>query len=152
MLAMSKSRSKRLQPVARIAKDKEKKESLSVAAARSELEVHENKLKELLTYKEEYLIDFNRRAQRGVSGAQIAQYRQFIVRLDDAVEQQQQQVIQCKAKLQQLLNQWQQARGRVKALDTVIDKAQEQERYANNKKEQNMADEMSQQAHNRNKN
>ncbi len=144
MVTMANSRSKRLQPVSRLAKDKEKKDSQSLAAARGELESQQKKLDELLSYKEEYLIDFNRRAQRGVSGAQISQYRQFIVRLDDAIDHQQKLVIQCKTKVQQSVQVWQESRGRAQALENVIDKAENEERKQQDKKEQRQADELAQ--------
>ncbi len=144
MVTMANSRSKRLQPVSRLAKDKEKKDSQSLAAARGELESQQKKLDELLSYKEEYLIDFNRRAQRGVNGAQISQYRQFIVRLDDAIDHQQKLVIQCKTKVQQSVQVWQESRGRAQALENVIDKAENEERKQQDKKEQRQADELAQ--------
>lgn len=144
MVAMASSRSKRLQPVSRLAKDKEKKDSQSLAAARGELESQQKKLDELLSYKEEYLIDFNRRAQRGVSGAQISQYRQFIVRLDEAIDHQQKLVIQSKTKVQQSIQVWQESRGRAQALENVIDKAEHEERKRQDKKEQIQADELAQ--------
>jgi flagellar protein FliJ len=152
MLAMKESRSNRLQPVAKLAKNEESKATEDLAFAQNQLAEAQTKLSELQNYREEYLIDFNAKAQRGVTGIQIAQYQQFLGKLDDALQQQDQNVIKAKTQLEQTKSKWQQKRSRVQALDTVIDQSLAEEQRQRNKSEQNQQDEISSQRHIRNKN
>jgi flagellar protein FliJ len=151
MLAMKESRSNRLQPVAKLAKNEETKATEDLAFAQQQLAEAETKLTELKSYREEYLIDFNARAQRGVTGIQIAQYQQFLGKLDDALLQQDQIVVKAKTQLEQTKCKWQKKRSRVQALDTVIDQSLLDEQRQRDKIEQNQQDEISSQRHLRDK-
>jgi flagellar protein FliJ len=150
MLAMKESRSNRLQPVAKLAKNEASKATEDLAFAQNQLTEAETKLSELRTYREEYLMDFNAKAQRGVTGIQIAQYQQFLGKLDDALQQQDQNVLKARTQLEQTRSKWQQKRTRVQALDTVIDQSLLEEQKQRNKVEQNQQDEISSQRHIRN--
>ncbi|RLW66638.1 MAG: flagellar export protein FliJ, partial [gamma proteobacterium symbiont of Stewartia floridana] len=86
------SPSKRLKPVQRFAHSKEQNAARSMGQARKNLEQEEAKLKQLKQYHQEYLERFEQMAREGMTSTQLQEYRTFLAKLDEAINQQQQVV------------------------------------------------------------
>ncbi len=137
-------KSRRLQPVIKIAKEREDDAALALSEYRKVVDQHEAKLIELRHYHDEYIQRLNEAGRGGMNIAQINDYRSFIARLAVAVKQQEALLLECQQQLKEKNKAWIQTRGRHQALDKVIDRYQQQEQEVRDKREQAESDERSQ--------
>lgn len=138
------TRSKRMQPVLRIAAMRERDAARELGNAQRMLQEQEGRLAELRAYQAEYARDFQVQGSAGISAARFQEYQRFMASLNQAIEQQQQVVqnaVRVYAQKQQF---WQQAYGKSKSLDKVMERYCTQEQYEQGQREQKAADEMAQ--------
>ena len=83
-------RSKKLQPVANLAKLNERSAAKLHGSVLRELQKQETQLDELINYRNQYLNAFKTASESGLSAIQMQDYRIFLQRLEDAIQQQQQ--------------------------------------------------------------
>ena len=82
----------------------------------------------------------------GISGATLQSYHQFLSKIELAISQQKEVLVQCEARIAANQNQWQSDHGRHKAIGQVMEKMKSNEENVRQKKEANFADEMSTQS------
>lgn len=138
------TRSKRMQPVLRIAEMREQAAVKELGNAQRYLKEQEDRLAELQGYQAEYARNFQDLGSKGISAARFQELQRFMANLTQAIEQQQQMVHNAARACVQKKQLWQQAYGKSKSLDKVVERYSEQELYEQGQREQKAADEMAQ--------
>lgn len=105
------------------------------------------KLDLLCQYREEYAGRFQASAQAGMAPLQWKNFQDFLARLDDAIAQQQQAVIQSRHKTSAGQAHWQAQRVRLKAIDTLSVRHSRAEEAKENRREQKAIDEFAARKH-----
>jgi flagellar FliJ protein len=104
------------------------------------------KLEQLAAYRDEYWQRYSSPKGAVFSVARLQDFRTFINRLDQAIEQQRQVVEHARNDSEEKKSQWLYERTREKAIGTVVEKFSVQEQKEFDRKEQKVADEFSQRA------
>jgi flagellar FliJ protein len=143
------SPSKRLKPVQKVAGSREKTAAKQFGDSQRNLNGHVGKLEELRQYHQEYIARFQQAMKSGISSAQLQEYRAFIAKLNEAIQQQEQVVASSQLERTSKQNSWQKKHTRVMALGKVVDRYKKEEAKTADKKEQSEDDERSQRAHGR---
>jgi flagellar FliJ protein len=138
-------KSRRLQPVVKVAESREQQAARALGESQSQLSQAQQRHAELLRYKEEYLQRFHAAGKVGMNAAQMEDYRQFLVKLDQAIEQQRQVVEQAAQVLETKRRHWFEKRTKTQALDKVVSRYQSAEQRQQDRQEQNEQDEHAQQ-------
>jgi len=128
--------SKKLQPIANLAKQNERGAARDHGNVLRELEQQENQLNELINYRNEYINTFKSAGADGISVIQYQDYTLFLHRLDDAIRQQQQLVNNSRADCDQSKSNWLDKRNRSKMVNKVVEKRQQNESIQKDKREQ----------------
>ena len=144
-------KSKRLQPVRQIVENKANDAAKAMVEARQTRDAHQAKLKSLIEYKQDYLVQFQERAKGGISAAQLHHYQSFIAQLEMAISQQEEVVKQAGQTLDQRQHHWRNKHNHKKAMDKVVTRYQKAEQKQADKREQAQLDEHNTQAHQRKK-
>lgn len=134
------NRSDRLQPVAAIAERKEKDAASALGEARQAVSIEEKRFQDLVQYRQEYISDFQRKGRAGLTGAAIKQFQSFLLRLDQAVEQQRERIQGAQTQVTGKVAQWQQKLGQSRALGQVVNQLSQQEQHERDKKDQRSLD------------
>ena len=129
-------KSQRITPIKNLAENAESKAAQQLGESQQTLQQEQQRLNDLITYRQEYLQRFNDSGKVGMSGSQLQQYQNFINQLDTAISQQRQRLEDLSMQCQQAREHWQQKHNRTQALDKTIERFQSQERHQENKKEQ----------------
>ena len=138
------TRSKRMQPVLRIAEMREQTAVKELGNAQRFLKEQEERLSELQDYQAEYARNCHAQGSSGISAARFQELQRFMASLSQAIEQQQQMEQNAARNCMQKKQLWQQAYGKSKSLDKVVERYSEQELYEQGQREQKEADEMAQ--------
>lgn len=102
--------------------------------ARSRLQMLEN-------YRAEYAERLRQAISEGVTRQVLANYQDFLARIDDAILQQRKIVSQSENNTARGQQDWQEKNTRLKAIGTLSDRHDERERRKEDKKEQKLLDE-----------
>jgi flagellar protein FliJ len=137
-------RTQRLEPVDRLARNTERDCALRLAGAQQRLADAERRCVELERYREEYHQAFRARAVSGVQAQGLREFQTFIARLDDALRQQRQLVLQLRNEQQREHQQWQHAAVRSSAVGKVMENAKREERQVEDRRLQRELDERAQ--------
>src|ERR1035437_8008817 len=100
-----------------------------------------NKLDMLQQYRDEYATRFQQAAQNGISPREWHNYREFLNRLDEAIDAQRRMVAQQAQNTAAGQAHWQQQRTKLKAFDTLSDRHFANENAQELKREQKTQDE-----------
>lgn len=131
-------RADRLQPAADQAKQRSEDAVLKLAEQQQRLAKAERQLMELRGYRQEYANPPN---AGHLTATALMNRQQFVERIDRAIEQQTVEIERQRRLLDQVRGLWRDAHAREAALDNVIDRYREQERKAEERREQNDVDE-----------
>lgn len=137
-------RSERLKSVSRLAENHQRDAARALGKCRQVLDEHNQRLEELISFREEYMCGFQERGRCGVSGAQLIEYRAFIERLDKAVEDQREKVSEAEDTVETNTGLWIKIHGKSKVLDEVITRYRKDERREYVRQEQTESDDRSQ--------
>ncbi len=137
-------RATRLAPVKKIMDDVERRMAEQSAVAARVLQGGEQKLQDLLSYRDDYSHGFVRRAGQGIGAHDLVDYQAFMRRLDVAIEQQTQIVDQLRSERDAQHRLWQQAAQRAKSMSHVMERWQIAEQLKVAKREQREIDERAQ--------
>jgi len=137
-------RSQRLDPVVRVAENREQQAARSLGNSQSALNQAQQRLNELRNYREEYVQRFHANGAIGMSAVQMGDYRLFLSNLSCAIEQQAGLVKQAATVVEQQRQQWFSRRGKVKMLGNVVSRFQTDEQRVVDRKEQLEQDERAQ--------
>jgi flagellar protein FliJ len=130
-----------MEPVQRVLGGVERTRAQEMGAAQRGAEAAASRLAELQQYHADYLQSFKNSAQAGSSAMALRDYKQFLGRLEEAIRQQEQIVAQARQAAAGSTRSWLSAAQRVKAVDTVVDKWQGEERRREDRLEQRESDE-----------
>ena len=131
-------RADRLQPAADQARQRSEDAVLKLAEQQQRLAKAERQLMELRGYRQEYA---NPPSAGHLTATALMNRQQFVERIDRAIEQQTVEIERQRRLLDQVRGLWRDAHAREAALDNVIDRYREQERKAEERREQNDVDE-----------
>ncbi len=138
------TRSKRLEPVHRLADDEERRLARSLATFDRRVAEAEAKLAELQQYRQEYERQFSARVEGGMGATALRDYQAFLARLSDAIRQQGALLERARAERELERTKWQEAATRAKAVDHVMERWRMEERQALERREQRESDERAQ--------
>lgn len=133
-------KSKRLQPVVRIARSNEQDAARQVAEWRSMLNQQERQLSELLRYQEEYTKRFHDALYKGTSATQARDFRVFLHRLEEGIAKQREQLHSTELELQRRAQHWDETKNRSSNLDKIRRRYETEERRCQDKREQMESD------------
>ncbi|MFC1750161.1 flagellar export protein FliJ [Pseudomonadota bacterium] len=134
------ARSKRIKPIVSMAHNLEREAARALGEALAYLDENVKQLNLLFTYREEYNQKLQASGSQGMSGQELNEYRQFIKKIADAIENQQKAIDQAKQNLEEKKQFWFAKRGRSKALDKVLDRYLDDERRQQEKRLQKELD------------
>lgn len=138
------TKSKRLEPVARIAESRERRAAIELAQFRLRVEEQEVRLKELHAYRDDYARRFERAGREGFDAGRMADYRRILVQLGEAISWQEQRLAALRRDCEQLQRRWADSHTRTAALDKAIERLRGDERRAADRREQGEDDERAQ--------
>ena len=125
--------SQRLKPIKKLADNKEKVAAQSLGKSVEYNKNQQDRLAQLVNYRAEYIDSMSFKTQQGISGDQLQQYHQFLVKLDSVIEQQRQVVQQSHINLSQSQSKWQSQNSRANAISKVMNKLKSKETKAADK-------------------
>ena len=137
-------RSKRLEVVLNQAELKRKQADQLLADTQGRIQKGIQTLHQLQQYYTEYANNFYAGGAGGVNVGQLDTHQAFMQKLRMAIEQQRQAIESDQQHLEKVREHWSQVYGRYKALDSVVERAREDEQRAEDKKQQQQIDERSQ--------
>jgi len=135
-------KSKRLQPVLHLAERNKKLAEKALGQAQQQLAAEEAKLQQLHDYFLEYQQSAKAQQSQGAQVDTLIRLQQFMARLQQAAEQQGQQVELSRQMLLQARRLWQSAYGRHQAMESLIDRNRQLEQREEEKQLQKTIDEL----------
>lgn len=129
----------------RIEKDREQKAATDLQSAQSFLQANQAKLKEVQSYKLDYLKRMQQMGTTGMGGGSYQHYQKFIVQLDQGIQAQANVVSTAKEVVEQRRQEWLMQKNKLKAVDTLLDKKALARQVKADKLEQNQMDEFASQ-------
>jgi len=100
-----------------------------------------SRLQMLEGYRNEYADRLRSAIAEGVTRQVLANYQDFLCRIDDAIGQQRQVVEQTEANTARGQQDWREKNTRLKAIGTLSERHDERERHKENRREQKLQDE-----------
>lgn len=136
------TRSKRMQPVAQVAESRQRDAARILGERQRVLDEQVRRLEQL----HEYRGDYARRFEDGAEwiGLNVREYRVFLSRLNQAIEEQALRVDRARAELERSRGQWTRCRVHRDAVGKAMDRFQEEERQQEARREQAENDELGQ--------
>lgn len=138
-------RSERLDIVQQAASRTERERAERVALAEKHLAEMQEKLAALEKYRGEYEAGFKTRTSAGFGAAAIRDFQTFLARLGEALTQQKELVEGARKALDAEKNHWREAAQRSHVVDTLAERWQSEETQAENRRDQQMSDELAMQ-------
>jgi flagellar FliJ protein len=135
------TRSKRIAPVQKVLEGKEQEQARKLGFAQQAVAAAEAKLEELRRYQVDYADGFDRQVVQGAPVHVLQDYRAFMVRLSDAVKQQQQVLERQRVELGIQTAYWQSAARQSRGLETVVAGWKKQELRVMERRDQAATDE-----------
>ncbi|MEZ5529442.1 MAG: flagellar export protein FliJ [Porticoccaceae bacterium] len=131
----------KLDKVALVAGFKEQQSAGNLKARRQALENEQARLMQLEQFKQEYESRLDCYADKSIPARQLQDYRLFLTKLNQAIEQQHQLVTEAGQAADRAREQWVDQSVHKSAVDQLVDHRRQQERTALGKKEQRDSDE-----------
>jgi len=136
--------SDRFKPIQKIASNKERKAAAELGETLKTRQQAEQRLAELKQYHCEYLDRFSAASRHGIGGAQIQEYRAFIAKLEQAIDEQTKMVAQSNSECDASKAQWRGKYTKAKAMDNALERMRDNERRTEDRREQAATDERNQ--------
>jgi len=133
---------KTLHQLIELARSKSDNAARSLGKSRSHEEEETAKLRLLLEYRREYMLRFDEAGRAGLDRSAWSNYREFLHKLDSAIEQQNQVVAQRHLTVEERRTVWTAASRRLKSFDMLDQRQQQAERASERKREQRDHDEL----------
>ena len=135
----------RLEPVQRLKQHHERDAAKKLGDDQRALDEQQQRLNDLLSYRDEYVARYQTALASGrLVGMPMQEYRVFLDRLDQAIEQQRQSIRHGEDRREQSRLQWLRSRTEVRAIETVIERRRSELEREQLKREQAEADERAQ--------
>ena len=133
-------RSRRLGPVARVARQHERNAARRLGDNLRQAEQDQKQLDELIAYRDEYVAGFRAAGREGLTALQLRDYQLFLSRLDGAIQQQQQKLVATRQHCEQSQADWLNKDGHSKMIDKVVDSRKQAENRKQDASEQREQD------------
>tara|TARA_R110002111_G_scaffold146583_3_gene213350 strand:+ start:717 stop:1160 length:444 start_codon:yes stop_codon:yes gene_type:complete len=134
-------RSQRLNPVVEVAAQATEKALAKVGAANTAWRQDKAQLDDLVQYRGEYLLRFRVGEQLEMSAQKVMELRAFLIQLDQAIASQERQVQTSLKILQQQQQAWKIVRSKEQAVQSLIERYQQEEIQVELKQDQRENDE-----------
>lgn len=134
-------RSRRFQPIQRLARHSEDQAAQQLGKAQRHLSDQEQRLQELIAYRDEYAQQFHVNGQAGLDGRQLQAYQSFLNQLNLAIEQQKQQILSAEEKCTERRHDWRQQHTHSEVLNSAVKRIKVQEQRKEQQQEQRSNDE-----------
>ena len=132
--------SRRLGPVARLARQRERNAARHLGDTIRQAEHQQKQLDDMINYRDEYVAGFKQAGEAGLSSVQLRDYQLFLDRLDSAILQLQQQLVSSRQNCEQSQLEWQDKHGRSKMIDKVVENRRQAEKHRQDELEQREQD------------
>jgi flagellar FliJ protein len=129
-----------MQPVAKIAQSKEREAARRMGKDMHRVEQQQTQLDQLIAFRDQYLQDYQSAGEAGFTVTQMREYQLFISRLNDAIVQQQQQLIACLQSSEKSSSSWRDSRSHSKKIDKIVEQRKFNEERENRGREQREQD------------
>ena len=136
-------RSKRIKPIVNMAHDMEREAARALGEALKGLSDSERQLNLLFSYRDEYSEKLKSCGSQGMTAQALNEYRHFMAKINDAIENQKASVEQAQRRLDEKKEFWFAKRGSSQALDKVLDRYLDEERKQQDKRAQKEIDDRS---------
>src|SRR5579859_2912419 len=113
-------RSERIQMVKKVADDFERRRAEALAVCERRVSESEQKLSDLETYREGYVRDFATRAKSGIGAAAAQNFQAFLMKLEEAMRQQQQVIENMRKQRDTEEQKWRSAAQRAEVIGKTI--------------------------------
>jgi len=133
-------KSVRLRPVRDLKQQQERTEAKKLADLQQQLQLARRKCEELEGYLKDYFTSINTQRQQVQQASQLALYQAFVSRLQQAIQHQQQIIKQRELAVQAQSRKWVTARERLRTMDDLIVRTQQQEQLEADKRDQKILD------------
>jgi len=137
-------KSKRMEPVLRIAESREDQAAHAFAESRRQLGEHERQLVQLQGYRREYQMQIDNQAAAGITASRLVDTHRFLAQLDKAITQQQMVVEQATRLCNQKRQHWLMSRQKSQSLEKAKTRFETLERQHEDRREQKVLDELAQ--------
>lgn len=137
-------RSRRLDPVAKVARQRERNAAQQLGNNRQQTESEQKQLDQLIAYREHYVQAFNAAGKDGFSALQMRDYKLFLSRLDDAIIQQQQQLAASLDHCEQSQVEWQNRHNHSRLINKLVNNRRQHENKQQDDREQRELDDRQQ--------
>lgn len=141
---MPMTRSKRFQPIVRLAEHGQDEAARRLGEAQQAVEAQRQRLEDIKGYRDEYARRFDEAAAGGINGMLVQDFRVFLTRLNEAIEQQARVVELAEREWETCRAGWLEARTRVGALDVAVERFCVEEQVVEARREQQATDEHAQ--------
>ena len=129
--------------VASVAQSDKQKSALQFKVSQQDHRRNCDQLEQLKKFKQEYEAKLETMGGRGIAARQLQDYRQFLGKLNQAIEQQIQEMQSSQQQVEEAREHWLAKSRRSSALDQMVDHRLLQQRKAQDKAEQAESDEIS---------
>jgi flagellar FliJ protein len=137
------TKSKRLEPVTRVAESRERQAAVEMVEFRRFLDAQQARLTELSGYRADYAQRFEQAGRQGLDAARAADFRRILARLGEAIAFQEQRLASLQQDYERIRCRWTDSRSRAAALDKVMQRYRSEERQVADRLEQGELDERS---------
>lgn len=137
-------RSKRMEPVHRLANESATELAHAYAARREVLDQERERLAQLGGFRREYEQKLAVSAGRGIDACRLRDYNAFLARIDEAIGHQQQSLARLQADVDGLQRTWLEQRGNARALEQLLVRYHREEQRADAARDQRLHDELAQ--------
>ncbi len=134
-------RSRRFQPIQRLARHGEDEAAQQLGLAQTTLSDQERRLQDLISYRDEYAQQFHLNGQSGLDGRQLQAYQSFLHQLNNAIEQQKLQITQAAEQRDARRDDWRQRHQHTEMLESAVKRIKKQEAKVERRQEQRNTDE-----------
>lgn len=134
------TKSERLQPVAKIALQREQRAARLLAEAQRQMLDRGRRLDELRGYRQEYQTQFSGIDKDPRTAYRIADFRAFLHRLDQLIMEHERLYQECKSEYENKKKAWMALHGKTQALDKAINNFRRDEQGLVDRREQREAD------------
>ena len=138
---MTKSRTDRLRPVARVVANRELQAAKLLNETKRNLDEREARLSELYSFRAEYLRRVHEQGVEGIGVGTLLEYQNFLAKLDVAVRQQEELVQRAQRVCAQRRADWSARHRQSAQYDKVMEHCAEAEQHENARREQRSNDE-----------
>jgi len=132
--------SRRLGPVARVARQHERNAARHLGDSLHEVEQQQKQLEDLVNYRDQYIAAFQAAGKEGLTAVQLRDFKLFLGRLDAAIMQQQQKLVASRQNCEQSHAEWHDKHGHSKMIDKVVENRKQTEDRKLNEQEQREQD------------